>query len=144
MGSEDTFFFSLLLQTKILHSLLYGLGVYVTKPGKYAMVGLLSQPKKKMLNRKCKQNLLTSMSSNVKIVFIIQILSYCYEFVNCQTFHLQLGENAFKLFFHWKNVNPGNGPWTSVWEVCVLDSHVMSTWHEQCTMGISNCYRIER
>ena len=38
MGSEDTFIFSVLLQTKILHPLLYGLGVYVTKPGKYAMV----------------------------------------------------------------------------------------------------------
>ena len=40
MGSEDTFIFSVLLQTKILHPLLYGLGVYVTKPGKYAMVVL--------------------------------------------------------------------------------------------------------
>ena len=39
IGSEDTFIFSVLLQTKILHPLLYGLGVYVTKPGKYAMVG---------------------------------------------------------------------------------------------------------
>ena len=40
MGSEDTFIFSVLLQTKILHPLLYGLGVYVTKPGIYAMVGI--------------------------------------------------------------------------------------------------------
>ena len=38
MGSEDTFIFSVLLQTKILQPLLKGLGVYVTKPGKYAMV----------------------------------------------------------------------------------------------------------
>ena len=38
MGSEDTFIFSVLLQTKILQPLLQGLGVYVTKPGKYAMV----------------------------------------------------------------------------------------------------------
>ena len=38
MGSEDTFIFSVLLQTKILQPLLEGLGVYVTKPGKYAMV----------------------------------------------------------------------------------------------------------
>ena len=38
MGSEDTFIFSVLLQKKILQPLLQGLGVYVTKPGKYAMV----------------------------------------------------------------------------------------------------------
>ena len=38
MGSEDTFIFYVLLQTKILQPLLQGLGVYVTKPGKYAMV----------------------------------------------------------------------------------------------------------
>ena len=38
MGSEDTLIFYVLLQTKILQPLLQGLGVYVTKPGKYAMV----------------------------------------------------------------------------------------------------------
>ena len=38
MGSEDTFIFSVLLQTKIRPPLMQGLGVYVTKPGKYAMV----------------------------------------------------------------------------------------------------------
>ena len=38
MGSEDTFIFSVLLQTKILPPLMSGPGVSVTKPGKYAMV----------------------------------------------------------------------------------------------------------
>ena len=42
IGSEDTFIFSVVLQTKILQPLLYGLGVYVTKPGKYAMVLFLN------------------------------------------------------------------------------------------------------
>ena len=40
MGSEDTFIFSVLLQTKILPPLMSGPGVYVTKPGKYAMVSI--------------------------------------------------------------------------------------------------------
>ena len=38
MVSEDTFIFSVLLQTKILPPIMSGLGVYVTKQVKYAMV----------------------------------------------------------------------------------------------------------
>ena len=43
IGSEDTFIFSVVLQTKILQPLLYGRGVYVTKTGKYAMVNIIAE-----------------------------------------------------------------------------------------------------